>query len=74
MNLFGEIKVKLGNNIFESEVFLFYLCIDDMYFFNLLFQNIEINNVEVEVGHISIYEKFQKIKKNLKLRLHYNNV
>ncbi|WP_245532222.1 P52 family lipoprotein [Borreliella finlandensis] len=34
INLFRKIKVKLGNNVFENEVFIFYLCIDGMSFLN----------------------------------------
>lgn len=37
INLFGKIKVNLGNNVFENEVLIFNLCIDDVNFFKLLY-------------------------------------
>nr|WP_242423327.1 hypothetical protein [Borreliella bissettiae] len=74
INLFRKIKVKFGANVFENEVFIFYLCIDDVNFFKLLYV-LDRNNFDdcdrdnFDDFSISIYEKFRLVKKNLKLRL-----
>ncbi|AEL19406.1 conserved hypothetical protein (plasmid) [Borreliella bissettiae DN127] len=82
INLFRKIKVKFGANVFENEVFIFYLCIDDVNFFKLLyvldrnnFDDCDRDNFDdcdrdnFDDFSISIYEKFRLVKKNLKLRL-----
>ncbi|MCD2322096.1 P52 family lipoprotein [Borreliella burgdorferi] len=74
INLFRKIKVKLSNNVFENEVFIFYLCIDDMSFFKLL-SLLDRNNFDdwdrdnFDNWPILIYQKFRAAKKNLKFRL-----
>ncbi|WP_236845749.1 P52 family lipoprotein (plasmid) [Borreliella californiensis] len=61
INLFRKIKVKLGNNVFENEVFIFYLCINDVNFFKLLYV---LDRDNFDDFSISIYEKFRLVKKN----------
>uniref|UniRef100_UPI003B20CAE9 P52 family lipoprotein n=1 Tax=Borreliella burgdorferi TaxID=139 RepID=UPI003B20CAE9 len=66
INLFRKIKVNLGNNVFENEVFMFYLSISDLNFFKLIYV-LDSNNFDDY--SILIYKKFNEIKKNLELRL-----
>lgn len=66
INLFRKIKVNLGNNVFENEVFMFYLSISDLNFFKLIYV---LNSNNFDDYSILIYEKFNEIKKNLELRL-----
>ncbi|WP_233188756.1 hypothetical protein [Borreliella burgdorferi] len=66
INLFRKIKVKLGDNVFENKVFIFYLCLDDVDFFKLLYV---LDKSNFDDYLILIYEKFLAIRKDLKLIL-----
>ncbi|WP_228459430.1 hypothetical protein QIA37_05240 (plasmid) [Borrelia sp. CA_690] len=72
--MFLKIKLKLGNNVFENKIFIFYLCISDVSFFKLLylldrnsFDDCNIDNFDD--WPILIYQKFREIKKSLELIL-----
>ncbi|MCD2320830.1 P52 family lipoprotein [Borreliella burgdorferi] len=72
IKLFCEIKTNLGNNVFENEVFIFYLSISDINFFKLLYLSCSnnVDNLNINIVYdesILIYQKFYKIKKNLEL-------
>ncbi|WNY63319.1 P52 family lipoprotein (plasmid) [Borreliella carolinensis] len=66
INLFRKIKVNLGNNVFENEVFIFYLSISDINFFKFIYV---LSSNNFDDYSILIYEKFNEIKENLNFKL-----
>ncbi|WP_418456560.1 P52 family lipoprotein [Borreliella lusitaniae] len=55
INLFLKIKTRISNDFFETQVFLFYLCIKNLSLIKLLFFNEEEHICSDEKEHISCY-------------------
>ncbi len=75
IKLFCEIKTNLGNNVFENEVFIFYLSISDINFFKLLYLSCSnnVDNLNINIVYdesILIYQKFYHIKDSLESKLY----
>ncbi|AZA27453.1 MULTISPECIES: P52 family lipoprotein [Borreliella] len=79
INLFRKIKTRIGYDLFESEVLIFYFCIRSPELFNIFYINVERYSFDDGGEHgfddgegLSIDQKFQKIKKSLELELRLN--
>ncbi|SCW42145.1 hypothetical protein SAMN02983004_01052 [Borreliella japonica] len=69
INLFRKIKTRISVNVFETEVFLLYICIEDVFLVNLMYSDCEDEDNCFDYIEPTLDQQFKNIRKTLILKL-----